>query len=122
MTATAVTSGHHLWFKEARQIIDLTQRSALPIPMLNAARASFSFVTVTHAPDTRSMVEAAEQVLAREFTFIVPFFTRQAEAGSSRHRIRTAVLDSGLHLDLVALAAHFDGEDEAAPVLQAVAA
>lgn len=108
---TTAISGHELWFREAHQIISLCKRSGLPIPSLNAARASFSFVTITHADDTRYAVGDAEKVLAREFTFTVPFYTHWHEAGSARHRIRTAVLDSGLHLDLVAHARHFADED-----------
>lgn len=115
---TAIT-GHQLWFREAHQIISLCKHSILPIPSLNAARASFSFVTVTHGEDARDMVETAERVLARELELAVTFFTHWHECGSARHRIRTAVLPSGMQVDLVAHARHFADEDAE---LRAVAA
>lgn len=108
---TTTTSGHRLWFSEARRIIDLTEHHGVPIPSISAARASFNFTGITHAGDTRYMVEEAERVLNEALRFAIPFFPRSAECGSARHRIRTAVLPSGMQVDLVALAAHFADED-----------
>lgn len=104
------TTGHALWFGEARRIIDLTERHGVPIPSISAARASFNFTGITHAEDAVYMVEQAERLLNEAFRFAIPFFPRWAECGSARHRIRTAVLPSGMQVDLVALAAHFADE------------
>lgn len=103
---------HAGWFDDARHIIDITETSpCLPIPAISRDRAVFFFVAITHRAEARQAMAEAETFLRSDL--LAEFSPRRTQMGSTRHYILTAVLPSGLMVDLVAMAEHFDAEDTA---------
>jgi len=98
---------HSGWFRDVRAIINITEAApGLPLPRIAPDRATFFFVGITHRAEARQAMAEAETILRS--AFLAAFFPRRTQIGSSRHYILTAVLPSGLMVDLVAMAEHFD--------------
>ena len=111
MTTTS-PAGRAGYFRDVRAIWDLTESTpGLPIPSIGRDRAVFFFVGLTHRAEARQAMAEAETILRSGL--LAAFFPRRTQAGSTRHYILTAVLASGLTVDLVAMAEHFDSEDAA---------
>ncbi len=113
---------HARWFADIRRLLDITEVTpGLPLPRIAPERATFFYVGITHAADARESVRTAEMILG--YALGVAFIARRTTpAGSSAHYILTAVLPSGLQVDLVGLAEHFDGQDEDASQFAGLAA
>lgn len=87
---------------------------AVPMPSVGRdGRAAFSFVKLRDATETQTGMRLTEAVLARELGLV--FEDRDITVSwSASYWIRTARMDSGLFVDLVALAAHKPVEDAGA--------
>ncbi len=97
-------------FADASRVLDLAAHTpGVPFPSLSRTEAAFFFVGITDGKEARAAVAQTETVF--RFALRVTFETRRTQVGSSRHYIRTAGLPSGLKVELVALAEHFDGQD-----------
>lgn len=115
------TNEHAGWFRDVRAILALVETTpGLPLPSISRDRAVFFFVGITHPVDARQALYRAETILRSGL--LAAFYPRRTQAGSTRHYILTAVLPSGLMVDLVALAEHFDGQDAPAEMAGSVAA
>lgn len=84
---------------------------AIPLPSVGRdGRAAFSFLRVRDAAGTQTGMRLAEAILTRELG--LAFEDRDVTVSwSEAYWIRTARMDSGLFVDLVALAAHKPAED-----------
>jgi len=103
-------NAHAGWFRDVRRILDIIEVTpGLPLPSICKDRAVFFFVGAAHAEDAREAIRLAEIIL--QGALLTVFYPRRTQAGSTRHYILTAVLPSGLMVDLVALAEHIDGQD-----------
>lgn len=103
-------TGHEAWFRDVRRILDVTEVTpGLPLPRVAPDRVTFFFVGITHRAEARQAMADAETIL--RYALLAPFAPRRTETGSLRHYILTALLPSGLEVDLVAMGEHFDGED-----------
>ena len=101
---------HAGWFRDVRRLLDITEVTpGLPLPRIGPDSATYFFVGVAHAKEARADVRQAETILRT--AFLVNFAPRWTQAGSTRHYILTAMLPSGLTVDIVALAQHFDEVD-----------
>ena len=111
-------------FRDIHAIYDLTETvPGLPMPHVGSGRAVFFFVGIIHPADARQALYRAETILRSGL--LAAFYPRRTKAGSTEHYILTAVLPSGLMVDLVALAQHIDAPDapaDALPVLAGTAA
>jgi hypothetical protein len=116
-------NAHAGWFRDVRRILDITEVTpGLPLPSISRDRAVFFFVGAAHAEDAREAVRLAETILRS--ALLAVFYPRRTQAGSTRHYILTALLPSGLTVDIVALAEHIDGPEarETKPELAEAAA
>ena len=99
-------TGHAAWFADIRHLLDVTQvTDGLPLPRIAPDRAVYFFTGCVHPEDAREAVGDAETALADALG--VAFVPRRTRYGSADHYVLTAVLESGLQVDLVALAEHF---------------
>ena len=106
--------GHAGWFRDVRAIINITETTpGLPLPRIAPDRAVFLFVGITHRAAAWLAMAEAETILRSGL--LAAFFPRRTQIGSAAHYILTAVLPSGLQVDLVAMAEHFDSPAEDAP-------
>ena len=104
-----LTPGHPGWFRDVRRILDITEVTpGIPLPHISKDRAVFFFAGICHAEDAVQMLRDAETILG--YAFKVTFTPRRTKAGSTEHHILTAMLPSGLMIDLVALAEHIDSQ------------
>jgi hypothetical protein len=95
-------------------VVDTTE--GLPMPSTGHGRSSFNFSQVKHAEDTQRAMRVAEAILVRRLG--LTFVPREvAPVGSAAYWIRTAWMDGGLAVDLVALATHKPAPAEAQPEL-----
>jgi hypothetical protein len=114
---------HAGWFADVRRLLDVTETTpGLPLPRIAPDRVTFFFVGIAHAPEAVTAVRCAETAL--RCALLVAFYPRRTQDGYRAHYILTAFLPSGLQVDIVALAEHFDGQDARrdAPELASVAA
>jgi hypothetical protein len=105
---------------DAQHILEAARATGLPFPSLSRDRAVFFFVAIADAKTARA--ERAQAECSLQYALRVPFAPRRTRAGSTEHHILTAVLPSGMKVDLVALAEHIDGVDAPARELAEVAA
>jgi hypothetical protein len=100
-------TGHAAWFADVRRIIDITEVTpGLPLPRIAPDRAVYFFIAITHPADAQAAIRDAETILG--YALDASFVTRRTRAGSTEHHILTAILRSGLQVDLVALAEQID--------------
>lgn len=105
---------HAGWFRDVHAILKVTESTpGLPLPRIAPDRATFFFVGITHRTEARQAIAEAETILRS--ALLAAFFPRRTQIGTSRHYILTAVLPSGLMVDLVAMAEHFDSPEQDAP-------
>lgn len=103
------SAGHADWFRDMRRILDITEVTpGLPLPRIAPDRAVYFFTGITRAADAAQALRDAETVLAD--TLDVTFTPRRTRYGSAEHHILSAILPSGLLIDLVALAEHIDAD------------
>lgn len=103
MTSTH-TNEHTRWFADIRRLLDVVEIiPGLPLPYISRDRAVFFYTGITHPDEALSAVRCAETILRS--AFLVGFTSRVTEAHGVRHDILTAILPSGLTVDLVTLAA-----------------
>jgi hypothetical protein len=109
-------------YADAHRIMHVSEITpGIPFPHIDHDRAVFFYVGITDPDEAAREIRTAEQVLA--YTFGVSFKPRQTVAHDVRHDILTAVLPSGLHVDLVARAQYIGIKDVSgnAPQLASVA-
>jgi hypothetical protein len=110
---------HAGWFDDVRRIIDIAEVTpGLPIPHISSDRVTYFYTGITHPTEALQAVREAETILRS--AFLVAFYPRHTIAHDVRHDILTAVLPSGLMVDLVTLARHSGVQDT--PVSQPEAA
>lgn len=98
-------------FLDASRVLSVAAHTpGSPFPAISRREAAFYFVGINDAEEVRTEVKDTETILS--CALHLTFETRWTQAGSSRHRIRTAELPSGMKVELVALAEHFDGLGE----------
>lgn len=103
-------TGHEAWFRDVRRILDITEVTpGLPLPRIAPDRVTFFFVGITHGTDARQAMTEAETILRSALP--VAFYPHRTQTGSLRHYILTALMPSGLEVDLVARGEHYDGAD-----------
>jgi hypothetical protein len=102
--APQAPTGHAGWFADIRRLLDIIEVTpGLPLPYISKDRATFFYTGITHPDEATSAVRCAETILRS--AFMTNFAPRVTEAHGVRHDILTAVLPSGLTVDLVTLAA-----------------
>ena len=105
-------NAHAKWFADVRRLLDIVEVTpGLPLPSIARDAATFFFTGITHHDEAASAVACAETILRS--AFLVNFAPRVTEAHGVRHDILTAILPSGLMVDLVTLASR--AEDPPAP-------
>jgi hypothetical protein len=103
--AAPPVTGHAGWFRDVRRLLDVVEVTpGLPIPYLDKHRAVFFFTGITHPAEATEAARCAEVILRS--AFLAAFAPRVTEAHGVRHDILTAMLPSGLMVDLVTLGAH----------------
>jgi hypothetical protein len=110
-------------FRDARLILDIAEVTpGIPFPCISKDRAVFFFVGITHAKEAAEAVADAREILG--YALKAAFCPRRTQAGSTRHYVLTAVLPSGLMVEIVALSEHIDSQParEDARELKAMAA
>ena len=108
------TPGHTGWFADIRRLLDVIEITpGLPLPYISKDRAVFFYTGITHPVEATAAARQAETILRS--AFLAEFAPRVTEAHGVRHEILTAVLPSGLTVDLVTLAAR--AEVAPAPVM-----
>jgi hypothetical protein len=108
-------------YADAHRILHVAEITpGIPFPHIDHDRAVFFYVGTDPDEGARE-IRTAEQVLA--YTFGVSFKPRQTVAHDVRHDILTAVLPSGIHVDIVARAQYIGVKDVSgnAPQLASVA-
>ena len=105
-------------WRDAHHILTLAE-SVLPFPKLSEDRATFFFVGLP-AADAPQAVADAQAVLS--YGLNTAFLPRRTKLGSTSHYILTAVLPSGMKVELVGLGEHFTAGPADAPVLTGAAA
>jgi hypothetical protein len=109
-------------FRDARLILDIAEVTpGIPFPCISSDRATFFFVGCAHAKEAAEAVADAREILG--YALKAEFCPRRTQAGSTSHYVLTALLASGLRVEIVALAEHIDGKParQSAPELAAVA-
>lgn len=99
-------------YRDAHHILNLAE-DTLPFPKLSEDRATFFFVGLP-ADEAPQAVADAQTILS--YGLNAAFLPRRTKLGSTAHYILTAVLPSGMKVELVALGEHFAADREVAPV------
>jgi len=109
---------------DAQHILEIARTTGLPFPSVSRDQAVFFFTGLRDRTEARAAVHRAEAAL--RFALVAKFKPRpDRSAGSTKHYILSAELPSGLRVDIVAMAEHFDSperEDERSDERVAVAA
>jgi hypothetical protein len=105
-------------YLDAHRILTVAE-GVLPFPQLSRDRATFYFVGLP-ADEAPQAVRDAQTVLG--YGLNAAFIPRRTRLGSSSHYILTAVLASGMKVELVALAEHVSDEDSPVREMAEVAA
>ena len=105
---------HAGWFADIRRLLDVIEVTpGLPLPYISKDRVTFFYTGITHPVEATAAARRAETILRS--AFVANFALRHTEAHGVRHDILTAVLPSGLTVDLVTLAAHVEKPSASRP-------
>lgn len=104
---TSTTHGRDRRYLDAHRILTVAE-GILPFPNLSRDRATFFFVGLP-ADEAPQAMKDARTVLS--YGLNAAFIPRRTKLGSTSHYILTAVLASGMKLELVALGEHINWDD-----------
>ena len=103
------TSGRGGVFRDARRILGIAEVTpGLPFPSISKDRAVFFYTGCGGRREAARAAADAREILGSALP--AEFRPRMVLAGSTRHYILTALLPSGLKVEIVALAGHIDGQ------------